>query len=132
MTKKSAIVLALGMMVAILSAAVAMSVNFGIGTQAESAPLVKTSPAAKKAEKKQKPIVKTRTVRIERERPAAGGGGAVTVVRSAPSSTGGNPAVRSSGNSGSSSFEDDHGEQEDHEDHEDHEDEHEEHEGGDD
>ena len=126
MTKKSAFVLALGMMAAVLSAAVAMSLNFGIGDSAEGAPLVKTEQESTKKAEKRKPIVKTRRITIKRERQAPGGGGAVTVVRSAPSG-GSAPSVRSTSDS-SGEFEDHESEHES-----EHEDEHEEeHEGGDD
>lgn len=110
MTKKSAFVLALGMMAAILSAAVAMSLNFGIGDTAQSAPLVQTH--AKKAEHHRKPIVKTRHITIKREKKAPSGG-QITVVRSAPS--GGSPSTQS-GSSSSGGYESEH--ETEHEDHE--------------
>lgn len=97
MTKKSAIVLALGMMAVILSAAVAMSLNFGIGSQAEGASLVKPSAVAKQHHK-QKPIVKTRHVTIHREKKAPSTG-PVTVVRALPSS-GSSSSTRSTSTGG--------------------------------
>jgi hypothetical protein len=102
MTKKSGILLALGMVAAIISAAVAMSVNFGIGDAAESAPLVKTAQTGKKAEHKTKPIVKTRHITVRREKHAPSSG-PVTVYRAAPSTGGG--SATGSGSVSSSSYE---------------------------
>lgn len=130
MTKRSAIAVAMGLVASILVAAVALSMNFQIGTPA----VAKEEPVKveKKAQKDKGPIVKRRTVTIHRDKPARIiGGGTVTI----PSSGGGGGVSTRSTSGGSfDSHDDDSHEYEDEsEDHEDRED-HEEHEseGGDD
>lgn len=101
MTKRSAISVAMGLVASVLVAAVALSMNFQIGTPAvaNDAPtkVEKTAP-------KDKPIVKRRTVTIHREKPARTiGGGTVTVA----SGTSGGVSTRSSSGGSVSSTSDD-------------------------
>lgn len=124
MTKRSAISVAMALVASILVAAVALSMNFEIGTPASA------NDAPVKVEKSAKdkgPIVKRRTITVHRTKPARTiGGGTVTVA----SSSGGSVSTRSA-SSGSFSDDDSYEHESEHE--AEHEVEHEvEHESGDD
>jgi len=120
MTKRSAISVAMALVASILVAAVALSMNFEIGTPASAndAPVKVEENAKDKG-----PIVERRTITVHRTKPARTiGGGTVTVA----SDSGGSVSTRSAS---SGSFSDDDSYETEHE--EEHEVEHEvEHESG--
>lgn len=122
MTKRSAISVAMALVASILVAAVALSMNFEIGTPASA----NDSPVkVEKSAKDEGPIVKRRTITVHRTKPARTiGGGTVTVA------SGGGVSTRSA-SSGSFSDDDSYEHESEHE--SEHEVEHEvEHESGDD
>lgn len=131
MTKRSAIAVAMGLVASILVAAVALSMNFQIGTPA----VAKEEPVKveKKAQKDKGPIVKRRTVTIHRDKPARTIGGGTVTIPTGGSGGGGVSARSTSGGSFDSHDDDSHEYEDESEGHEDRED-HEEHEseGGDD
>lgn len=135
MTKRSAIAVAMGLVASILAAAVALSMNFQIGTPASATD--EPVKIEKKAPTDKGPIVKRRTVTIHRDKPARIiGGGTVTI----PAGSGGGGVSTRSTSGGSFSSHDDDGSEDESEDREDHEGEDhegedhegEDHEGGDD
>ena len=110
MTRKSAIAVAAGVVLAILVAAVAISMNYGIGlqtpTSATSAVKAAVQPPAPAA-KDLNPIVTTRHITIHRTKPGRViPGGIVTVAQPAPvAPSRPAPVVASGGGGGSSEHE---------------------------
>ena len=132
MTKRSAIAVAMGLVASILAAAVALSMNFQIGTPASATD--EPVKIEKKAPTDKGPIVKRRTVTIHRDKPARIIGGGTVTIPAGGGGSGGGVSTRSTSGGSFNSHDDDgsEDESEDREDHEGEDHEGEDHEGGDD